>query len=153
MIRRLTRNDNLKERLAGYRRAREERVGRSWTMFREAMWRNRGKLIEDTDLMGRRVSLMRHALVRGSLPGFRFESILAADDVGMVEHLVTLRAAAPTAAPPGTREKVEILAARAAAGEELWHDEDAAGFDNWDPVTEDETDGEEHAQASAITQG
>jgi hypothetical protein len=35
------------------------------------------------------------------------------------------RPAAPTAAPPGSAAKVEVLAARAAAGEHLWHPDDA----------------------------
>jgi hypothetical protein len=47
-------------------------------------------------------------------------------------------AAAPTAALPGTPEKLAVLAARAAAGEHLWHPRDAGGLES--PTTAERVD-------------
>jgi len=52
-------------------------------------------------------------------------SVLAEiDRMGHDEDFHPSAASAPTASPPGSHEKVEVLSARMLAGEELWHPED-----------------------------
>lgn len=41
-----------------------------------------------------------------------------------IGHTASKPPSEPTNAGPGTREKLEVLAKRAAAGESLWHPED-----------------------------
>ena len=54
-----------------------------------------------------------------------FESMLEAADRGMdYEEYFAPTDPAPTDARQGTRKKLDVLAARMAAGEELWHDGD-----------------------------
>lgn len=116
------------ERAEAYKQERAARVEQTWNRFRDVMWASCGQLVPDHDDLQKRLGVMRHRLRQGPLPGFKFDTMLAAEDVGGLDHLAELVETEPTNAPPGTRRKVEVLAARAAAGEELWHPEDAATF-------------------------
>ena len=71
---------------------------------------------------------MRHAFQVRSIPGWEWESVLAAEDVGCGHLVESLLPAKATTAKPGTKRKVEVLAQRAAAGESLWHPDDAAAY-------------------------
>jgi hypothetical protein len=44
------------------------------------------------------------------------------------EDFCPVVASAPTAAPPGSFAKLEVMAARVEAGQSLWHDEDVNAF-------------------------
>ena len=106
----------MSERTAEYIRLREARVERTWEQVRDAMWQC-GELVPDCDGLQQRLGIMRRRLRKESPPGWKFETMLAAEDVGDVEYLATLCDPEPTDAWPGTRHKVEVLARRVAAGE------------------------------------
>lgn len=111
-----------------YIAAREARVDRTWQRFRDTMWEN-GELIPDTDLLGKKLAIMRHMLRTSPPPGWTFLNMIEAEDIGSCDHLVDLASPEPTRAIPGTRAKLAVLAARAEAGQELWHEADAIDYE------------------------
>lgn len=116
------------KRVAQDQRAREERIGRTWAKFRQAMWDHFHERVPQFTSPESRALVMRHAFHSRPIPGWEWDSVLAAEDVGCGDSVESSEAAMPTIATPGTKHKVEVLAARAAAGETLWHPDDAAAY-------------------------
>ncbi len=112
---------------AEYSTERSKRINRTWASFCQAMWQQCRRRVPEQRSEQARLRLMREALNRGQPPEWVFESVLAACDIGadVEECRLPARPCEPTAAKPGTREKVLVMAARVATGREVFHVSDA----------------------------
>ena len=98
----------------------------------ESMWRRLNRLLAQQGQRlnyrprnsGEKQQILRW-LLSDPPPGWRFLSALEAADVGHSSQFHPRPARRPTSQLPGSRTKVIILAARVAAGEDLWHAQDA----------------------------
>lgn len=106
-------------------------MDRTWRQFRVAMRECFQVIVPHYASDASRALIIRHALHTRPIPGWQWESTLAAEDVGCGDLVAAdslQPPESPTDAMPGTTRKLNVLAARAAAGEALWHPEDASEF-------------------------
>ena len=104
---------------------RAQRITAMWARFLRLM-ESEGRPIDhylDATAEQSRTQIMRHAVRRGRPDGWYFESALEAADLG-IDEPATIAKGERTPALPGTREKLAVLAERAASGLALWHAED-----------------------------
>ncbi len=106
-----------------YRLYRWQRINAMWERF-VALKAAGGGRAPVAETVPRRQASLRAALLGCRPAGWRFPNSLAAADLGF-EPDELRPPERPTGHRRGTAGKLEVLAARAAAGEELWHPEDA----------------------------
>lgn len=113
--------------------ARDARAERLYTRFLAAM-RVAGRPMRRIEhLTGQaKLGLLRHTLRTCPPPDWRWENMLEACDIGLVERHAEAqlggRLGQATKARPGSEAKLDVLIARAAAGVELWHPDDVTLF-------------------------
>ena len=120
---------NYRQRTRAYGADRQQRINAMWRRYcRALLAAGRPRESSPVSAESRRMILRHRA---GNLRGFRFRSAIEAADLATDlagEGAFRPRPAKqPTAALQGSPEKVDVLARRAARGEELWHPQDGAG--------------------------
>lgn len=114
---------------ANLRRARDERAERLYVRYLAVMRAAGRPMRRVARLTGvGKLALMRTVLRDCPPPAWRWENMLEACDIGLVEDHAEAqlggRLGQPTKARPGSEAKLDVLIARAAAGVELWHPDD-----------------------------
>jgi hypothetical protein len=106
------------------KRQRWQRQWWLWVRFCEAAWPGDRGAVYRVENPHERLGLMRKAVNAGTYPDFAAESALEAADL-QVEWDGGREPEAATRHGRGTAAKVHVLAARLAAGQDLWRPDDA----------------------------
>ena len=109
--------------------ARQERLDRMWQRYC-AICAKRGETPIRARTSAGRCRILSYRVM--DLPGWWFADALEVADLGCDNEGVFRPTPIDRATPArqGTRNKIEVLAARVMAGESLWHDEDGGDDDD-----------------------
>jgi hypothetical protein len=116
----------MEDRTAQFAEERERRIDAMWRRFCRAMVEQGLKDASQLDRVasdGSRCRIMLHRIQQGQPAGWRFRSALEAFDLGMCDYRPS-PPPAPTAAAPGSAEKVHVFITRISNGFELFHPAD-----------------------------